>query len=52
MIVINFENVTSHKYVVHTPKSVRMARSAVKRYSILVLIKKSNSVLKSPVANF
>jgi len=45
MIVVNFENVASHKYVVHTPKSVRIARSAVKGYSFFVLIKKLLSLI-------
>jgi len=40
---INFEHASSHKYVVQTTESLRMARSEMTRYSFLVLIKLQSS---------
>jgi len=53
-MIVNFENATSHKYLVQKFRSLWMARSEITEHSFLVLILKGhrlNSVLKIPVAN-
>ena len=52
LIIFNSENAASHKYVVHTPKSLLMARSEMTGCYFLLSKNHINSILKIPVANF
>ena len=47
LTIINFENASSHQYVVRKAKSSRMAKSEITWHSFLVLIQKWHSVLKN-----
>jgi len=40
LMIINFENTASHKYLVQKTKSLLMARSEMTKHSVLVLIQK------------
>jgi len=52
-MIINFENIASHKYLEQKSKSLWMARSEMTEHSFPVLIQKmtENTILKIPVAN-
>jgi len=40
LMIINFENPASHKYIVKKSKSLRMAKSEMTEHSFFVLIQK------------